>query len=151
MLYLILGILIFFAAHSISILSEGWRNRMVGKLGVLPWKGLYAIVSLIGLILICWGYGLTRENPMILFEPTNFSRYLTIILMLFVFPLVLAANFPGRIKSISKHPLLAATKIWAFAHLFTNGTLADSLLFGSFLVWAIMNSISMKKGVKDLV
>ena len=128
---------------SLSWVKDG--NRMVGKLGVLPWKGLYAVVSLIGFILICWGYRLTRQNPMILFEPTNFSRYFAIILMLFVFPLVLAANFPGRIKSIPKHPLLAATKIWAFAHLLTNGTLADSLLFGSFLVWAIMNRISMKK------
>ena len=145
MLYLFLGILIFFAAHSLSILSEGWRNHMAEKLGVLPWKGLYSVVSIIGFVLICWGYGLARQNPIILFEPPDFARYLALILMLFVFPLFLATNFPGRIKSIVKHPLLAATKIWAFAHLLTNGTLADVLLFGSFLIWAVVDRISMKK------
>jgi uncharacterized membrane protein len=62
-----------------------------------------------------------------------------------VFPLILAAYLPGRIKTAMKHPMLAAVKFWALAHLLANGALADVLLFGSFLVWAIFDRISFKR------
>jgi len=145
MFYLIMGILMFVGTHSISIFNEGWRNRTAENLGAPTWKGLYSIFSLIGFALICWGYGLARQDPMVLYQPLGLTRYLSLLLMFFVFPLILAANFPGRIKTLTKHPLLAATKIWALSHLLTNGTIADVVLFGSLLVWAILCRISLKK------
>lgn len=145
MQYLIGGTFLFFLAHSISMISEKWRNERAQNWGVLRWKAVYSLVSIVGFVLICWGYGLARQNPITLFDPHPYTRYFSIFLMLPVFPLFLAASVPGKIKTRFKHPLLTATKIWAFCHLISNGTLADTILFGSFLVWAILNRISMKK------
>jgi uncharacterized membrane protein len=62
-----------------------------------------------------------------------------------VFPLFLAAYFRGRIQAATRHPMLAAVKLWAAAHLLANGTLADVLLFGAFLAWAVADRLSMKR------
>ena len=145
MTLLIAGLLLFFAPHFVSIISEQWRDRIAGKIGLTPWKGLYSVVSLACFALICIGYGMARQDPIVLYTTPTWMRHVMMLLMVFVFPLFLAANLPGKIKAKAKHPLLAATKIWAFAHLLVNGTLADALLFGSFLAWAVLDRISMKK------
>jgi uncharacterized membrane protein len=106
---------------------------------------MYALVSLAGFVLICYGFGLARQAPLILYSPPAWLRYVAVILMLPVFPLFLAAYLPGRIKTAAKHPMLASVKFWAFAHLLTNGMLADVLLFGGFLVWAVADRISLKR------
>ena len=144
MLFLIVGLVLFFAAHSVSIINEPWRDGVVERIGLVKWKGLYSLVSITGFVLLCWGYSQARQDPIVLYTLPSFMRHAVMLLMLFVFPLALAANLPGRIKSAAQHPLLAATKIWAFAHLLVNGTLADVLLFGSFLAWAVVDRISMK-------
>ncbi|NIO11874.1 MAG: NnrU family protein [Deltaproteobacteria bacterium] len=141
---LIVGLVVFFVPHSISIINEPWRNRVAANIGEQGWKGLYSLVALAGLFLIIWGYGLARLDPVVLYAPPVWLRHFSLVLLIFVFPLLFAAYLPGRIKSATKHPMLAATKIWAFAHLLANGTLADVLLFGSFLVWAVADRISMK-------
>jgi uncharacterized membrane protein len=142
--YLIPGLLLFFGVHCIAIVAPDWRNRMLAKLGEGPWKGLYSLVSIVGFGLMVWGYGLTRHDPVSLYAPPSWLRYATAILMLPVFPLLFAAYFPGRIKTAMKHPMLAATKFWALAHLLANGMLGDVLLFGSFLAWAVLDRISFK-------
>lgn len=144
MTILVLGIIVFFAVHSVSIVNESWRNGVVERIGLKAWKGVYTVIALAGFIMICYGYGLARQDPVVLYSPPAWTRHITMLLMLFVFPLFLAANLPGKIKAGAKQPLLAATKIWALAHLLVNGTLADVLLFGSFLVWAIVDRVSMK-------
>lgn len=144
MVYLIVGLAMFLAAHSISIVNERWRDRIAERIGVWPWKGIYSLVAIPGFVLICWGYGLARQEPLVLYTPPAWMHHIAMLLMVFVFPLFLAANLPGRIKTAVRHPLLAATKIWAFAHLLVNGSLADVLLFGSFLIWAVLDRISMK-------
>jgi len=141
---LVLGLVLFFAAHSVSIVNDAWRNRMAAKLGEWPWQGLYALVSIVGLALIVWGYVLARQEPVLLYTPPVWLRTVAIVLLVPVFPLLLATYLPGRIQSAAKHPMLAATMLWALAHLLVNGTLADVLLFGAFLVWAILDRISMK-------
>ena len=77
-------------------------------------------------------------------------RHITLLLMVPVFPLLLAAYLPGRIKTAMKHPMLAAVKIWALAHLLANGSLADVVLFGTFLVWAIADRISLKRRAQQI-
>jgi uncharacterized membrane protein len=116
MIFLLLGLVLFLGAHSISIANEPWRNRMVARLGENPWKGIYAVVSLVGFALIIWGYGLARQNPVVLYVPPSWFSHIAMVLMVFVFPLLLAAYLPGKIKSATKHPMLLATKIWALAH-----------------------------------
>jgi uncharacterized membrane protein len=145
---LVLGLVLFFAAHSVSIVNEGWRNRMAAKMGHVQWQGVYSLVSLVGVVLIVWGYGLARQEPIVVYAPPVWLRHVALLLLLPVFPLFLAAYLPGRIKTATKHPMLVGTKLWAFAHLLANGMLADVLLFGGFLVWAVVDRISMKRRVE---
>ena len=143
MLILLAGLILFFIPHSISIVNEPWRNRMVERLGEMRWQGLYALVALTGFILIIRGYGLARHNPAIVYAAPPVMRHIAWLLMLPVFPLLVATYAPGRISTVTKHPMLLATILWATAHLLVNGNLPDLLLFGSFLIWAVADRISM--------
>ncbi|MGC1520787.1 MAG: NnrU family protein [Steroidobacteraceae bacterium] len=142
---LILGIAVFLGMHSISIVTPGLRARIVASMGPNRWRGVYSLVSAAGFVLILYGFHLARQAPVVLYVPPAWMRHVTFLLMLPVFPLILAAYLPGRIKTAMKHPMLAAVKFWAFAHLLSNGLLADVLLFGAFLVWAICDRISLKR------
>lgn len=146
MTQLLVGIVLFFGMHSISIVAEPMRNRFAAK-SELGWKAFYGIVSLIGIILMVRGYSDLRQDPTFLYFPPVWLRHVSIVLMLPVFVLFLAPYFPGKIKTVTKHPQLASVKLWAFSHLLANGTLADVLLFGSFLAWAVADRISMKRRV----
>lgn len=140
---LVIGLVIFFAVHSVSIVNDAWRNRVAAKMGQWTWKGLYAVVAIVGLVLIVWGYGLARQAPVVLYVPPAGLRHLSMLLLVPVFPLLFAAYMPGRIQTVTRHPMLLAVQLWAIAHLLVNGTLADVLLFGAFLVWAVVDRISM--------
>ena len=145
MLYLILGLVIFLGVHSVEIVSPTFRSSAVARLGEKPYKGIYSLLSILGFVLLVWGYGVARQQPILMYAPPLWMRHLTLLLMLPVFPLFLAAYLPGRIKTAVKHPMLAAVKAWAFAHLLANGMLADVLLFGGFLLWAVADRISIKR------
>ena len=145
MTYLVAGLLLFLGVHSLAIVAPAWRNAMVARLGAAPWKAIYALVSVIGFVLLVHGYALARAEPVVLYTPPTWTRHLAALLMLPVFPLLFAAYLPGRIKAAVKHPMLTATKAWALAHLLANGTLADVLLFGGFLAWAVVDRISVGK------
>ena len=145
---LIAGLVLFLGVHSIAMVSPSFRARAIQRVGEGAWKGLYALISLVGFVLICYGFGLARQAPVVLYSPPTWLRHVTFLIMLPVFPLVLAAYLPGRIKAAAKHPMLAAVKFWAFAHLLANGSLADVLLFGGFLVWAGVDRMSLKRRVQ---
>jgi uncharacterized membrane protein len=142
---LIIGLVVFLGVHSLAVVSPGLRDRAIGGMGEMAWKGLYSLVSLAGFVLICYGFSLARETPVILYSPPAWLRHVALLVMLPVFPLLIAAYLPGRIKTAAKHPMLAAVKFWALAHLLANGSLADVLLFGGFLAWAVMERISLKR------
>lgn len=146
MLYLILGLVIFFGAH----LFSAFRSRAPGKdlkvkLGYGPYMGLYSLVSVAGFVLIIWGFGAARPAP-ILYQPPVWMAHLNLVLMLPAMILLAAAYAPtGRIKKAVKHPMLAAVKIWALGHLLANGELNSVLLFGSFLAYGVIDRIAVKK------
>ena len=142
---LIAGLLLFLGVHSAAIVAPAWRNDMVRVLGVGPWKTLYSVVAIVGLVLVVIGYGEARMAPVWLYQPPGWLRHLGMLLLLPVFPLLLAAYLPGRIRARLKHPFLVAVKVWALAHLLMNGALADVLLFGAFLAWAVADRISVKR------
>jgi len=142
---LLLGLVVFFGVHSVSIVSDPWRNRMAAKMGGWTWQGVYALVSIVGFVLIVWGYGLARHDPVVIYTPPDWLHPVAMVLLVPVFPLLLATYLPGRIQTAAKHPMLVATKLWAVAHLLANGMLTDLLLFGAFLVWAVLDRISMKQ------
>lgn len=145
MTYLIAGLLLFLGVHSVAIFAPAWRNAMAERLGDAPWKALYSVIALIGFILLVHGYAAARAEPVVLYTPPLWTRHLAALLMLPVFPLLFAAYLPGRIKAAVKHPMLTATKAWALSHLIANGNLADVLLFGGFLAWAVLDRIAAGK------
>lgn len=139
MTILILGLALFLGTHSIRIVANEWRNVQVARHGEMAWKGGYALASLLGFGLIIWGFGVARMSPQVLWQPPAGMRHLSSLLMLACFILLAATYVPrNRIKAAVHHPMLLATVIWALAHLLTNGTLADVLLFGSFLLWSVL-------------
>jgi uncharacterized membrane protein len=147
---LITGLLIFLGAHSVAIVAPDWRERARRRLGEGAWKGLYSVVSIVGFVLLVVGFALARRAPVVLYVPPPWLKPVALLLMVPVFPLLIAAYLPGRIKTATKHPMLAAVKFWALAHLLVNGMLADVLLFGGFLAWAVLDRISLKRRTQAL-
>jgi uncharacterized membrane protein len=145
MTLLILGLVIFLGIHSVAIAAPAWRDAQAAARGERAWKGMFSLVALVGFVLIVIGYGQARQAPLVLYTPPAALRHVALVLMLPVFPLFFAAHLPGRIRSAAKHPMLLAVKIWATAHLLANGSLADVLLFGGFLAWAVADRISLKR------
>jgi len=146
MTLLILGLIVFLGAHSTRIFADGWRSTMIGRLGENGWKATHAVVSLLGFVLIVIGYGAARGEPVVLWQPPVWTRHVASLLTLPAFILLAAAYVPGnRIKNAVGHPMVAGVKLWAFSHLIANGMLADVLLFGSFLAWAIADFISSRR------
>ena len=139
------GLLIFLAIHSVSIVASGWRDAQAGRMGENAWKGLYALVSIVSLVAMIYGYGIARQIPVMVYAPPIALRHLAFLLMLPVFPLLVAAYLPGRIKRLARNPMLLAVILWAASHLLANGTLNDLLLFGAFLVWAVADLISVSR------
>lgn len=146
MLALLAGLVIFLGAHSVRIVADPWRARTIARLGAGPWKGLYSLVSAVGLVLIVWGYGQARLDPVVVWVPPVWTRHLAAVLVLPAFVLIAAGNMRGtRLKARLGHPMVLGTKLWAFAHLIANGMLADVVLFGSFLAWAIVDYASARR------
>jgi uncharacterized membrane protein len=146
MTYLIAGLIIFLGVHALPM-RPVLRGRMRERLGDLGYKGVFALVSLLGLVLIVHGYGMARAaGSPVLYSPPLWMSHVTILLMAPVFVLLVAAYAPtGTVKARSKHPMILAVKIWALAHLLANGDLASIVLFGSFLAWGVVDRISLKR------
>lgn len=143
--YLIFGLLLFFGGHSAAIFAPQWRERMVLWIGAGAWRGAYSVISLLGLLVLMHGYSLARVSPIVWYTPPSWMHTVTRLLMVPVFPLLLAAYVPGRIQAAARHPMLVAIKLWACAHLLANGMAADVLLFGGFLAWAVIDRISLRR------
>ena len=138
LIYLVAGLVVFLGVHSSRMLADGWRSRTIERLGAKPWKAVYALVSLAGLALLVWGFGVARQQPVQLWSPPVGLRHAAALLTWLAFVLLAAAYVPGnQIKARLHHPMLLGTKVWALAHLLANGTLAGAILFGSFLLWAV--------------
>ncbi|MTI00382.1 NnrU family protein [Roseibium sp. RKSG952] len=144
MVYFLLGLIVFFVAHTVPMFPVT-RQRLVAGMGPVSYRISYSIVSLVSLIVMIHGYAQVLGTTPILYDPPHWARHLTMLLMLPVFPLLIAAYVQGRIKRVAKHPMLVAVKFWALAHLLVRGDLASVLLFGSFLVWAVADRISVKR------
>ncbi|MGZ5847250.1 MAG: NnrU family protein, partial [Ramlibacter sp.] len=146
MAVLLLGLVLFLGVHSTRIVADGWRAGMLARLGERPWKGLYSLVSLLGFALIVWGFARARQSPVVLWTPPRGMNHVAALLMVVSFVLLAAAYVPRNgIKARLHHPMVLGVKTWAFAHLLANGTLADVVLFGAFLVWAIADFASSRR------
>ena len=137
MTILVLGLVIFLALHSTRLVSETGRERAIARIGEGPWKGIYSALSGIGFVLIVWGFSRARYDAPQLWTPLTWARHITMLLMLVA--LILFAGFlfkRSHIAVITHHPMLWSVLLWSVGHLFANGSAADLLLFGPFLVWS---------------
>lgn len=149
---LVLGLVLFLGVHSTRIFAEGWRTSTMESFGEREYKLLYSLLSIAGFVLIVWGYGLARQEPTVLWNaPPVWLRHLVSLLTLAAFVLLVAAYVPGNhLKVKLRDPMILGVKLWAFAHLLVNNTLADVVLFGSFLVWAVLDFRSARQRRKTL-
>lgn len=139
MTWLALGLALFLGMHLTRALAPRWRDTQRARLGENGWKGLYTVLSLIGFGLILWGYSQARLQPVVLWAPIRGMNHAAALLMLVAMVLLAAAYVPrNHLKAKLQHPMTLSVKVWAFAHLIANNTLADLMLFGSFLVWSIL-------------
>ena len=142
---LVLGLAVFIGTHALTI-ARGVRAALIGQIGEAPFKIVYALLSLLGIVLIAWGFGHYRAAGWIdVWHPPAWMRHVTVALMWPSIVLVVAAYSPGRIKTTLKHPMLVGVKLWAFAHLLSNGDLGSIVLFGGILAWAVVDRISLKR------
>ena len=145
LLILILGLLLFLGAH-VFVTFRAARAGLMARLGEGPYKGLFSLVAIAGVVLIGWGFGLYRQSSWIeVWSPPAFMRHVTVALVWPACIMVVAAYLPGRIKIAARHPMLAGVKLWAFAHLLANGDLGGIVLFGSVLAWGIYARIAAKR------
>lgn len=144
---LVLGLIVFLGIHSTRIVAEGARQRFIAARGLNAWKGVYTVAAIAGLWLIGWGYGQARQQPIVLWPaPPLWVAHFSGLLVLIAFVLLVAAYVPGNgIKARLHHPMILGVKLWAFAHLIANNTLADVLLFGGFLAWAIADFAASRR------
>ena len=140
MILLLAGLILFLGMHSIRIAAEGTRGELIARLGPLAYKGVYSLVSLIGLVLIIKGYAAARETPVELWPAWSAGRHVAALFTLLAFVLWVAAYVPrNSIKTKLRHPMVLGVKVWALGHLVANNSLADALLFGGFLLWAVLS------------
>jgi uncharacterized membrane protein len=146
MITLVAGLVVFLSAHSVRVFADDWRAARIDAMGEQRWKLVYSLVSIVGFVLIVYGYGQARHAPVVLYTPPVWTRHLAALLTLPAFVLVAAAYVRGtRIKARVGHPMVLGVKVWAFAHLLANGTLADVILFGSFLAWAVVDYLAARR------
>ena len=141
MALLIIGIVVFLGIHLLPTF-QGLRQGLIDKLGENGYKAFFSIASILGFVLLIYGYANAPYIPV--WTPPVWTRHLALLLMVPAFVFIVAAYVPGRIKKAVKHPMLAAIKTWAFAHLISNGDLAGIILFGSFLAYAVYDRIALK-------
>lgn len=146
MTLLIVGLVLFLGVHSVRIFADGWRSRMMARLGEKGWKGLYSLVSIAGFVLLIYGFGLARQQAVLLYVPPLWLRHLNALFTLIAFVLVAAAYVPrNHFKAKLGHPMLAGVKTWSFGHLLATGMLHDVVLFGAFLLWAVVDFVVSRR------
>ena len=142
---LVLGLVVFVGAHAVPA-RPALRAALVGRLGAGGYRAAFGILSVLGFVLIVYGFGLARsEGVPVLYYPPAWTRHIAMLLMLFAFILLPATYLPGRLKATVKHPMITAVKTWALAHLLVNGDVASLFLFGTFLAWGVYDRISLKR------
>jgi uncharacterized membrane protein len=140
MVTLIAGLILFLGVHSVRVFAEGWRARVIAQRGERLWKAGVAVLSIVGFVLILQGFGHARAETAVAWSPPRWTHDIAGLLTLAAFVLVVAAYVPGNaIKARLHDPMILGVKAWAFGHLLANGTVADIVLFGSFLAWAVLD------------
>ena len=145
MIWLLIGLFVFLGIHSVRMIAPDWREAKISTIGLGKWMCVYSLVSTASIVLIIWGYGKAWENNSVLYAPPDWGRHSAWMLMAMAFVLMTFNMRSSRLAPLIKHPFLLSVILWSVAHLLANGDVASVVLFGSFLVWALINRISVSK------
>jgi uncharacterized membrane protein len=137
---LIIGLALFLGIHVLPMFP-GVRDRAVGTLGEGPYKAVFSLASLGGLVLIVWG--MSMAEFVAVYDPPSWGRHVTMLLVLLAFICLVSFHMKGRIRQILRHPFLTAIILWGVGHLLANGDLASILLFGGFIVYSIVDILAV--------
>jgi uncharacterized membrane protein len=141
----ILGLVVFLGMH-VFVTMRDRRAVVVARIGEWPYRGLFSLVSIVGIVLIGYGFAAYRAaGPIMVWYPPGWTRHIVVALMWPASIMIAAAYIPGNIKRMLKHPMLVGVKTWALAHLCANGDLGGIILFGSVLAWAVYDRITLKR------
>src|SRR5271166_5496452 len=141
----IIGLVVFLGTH-VFVTMRDHRAAVVARIGEWPYRGLFSLVSIVGIVLIGYGFAAYRTaGPIMVWYPPAWTRHIVVALMWPASIMVVAAYIPGNIKRVLKHPMLVGVKTWAFAHLCANGDLGGIILFGTVLAWAVYDRITLKR------
>jgi uncharacterized membrane protein len=142
---MIYGLFVFLGVHVVPLIFPRWRQRQIDRFGERPWKGVFALVALLGLVLVCVGFGRARQLPLVLYAPPPAMDHLNALFTLVAFVLLAAAYVPrNHMKSALGHPMLLGVAVWASGHLLATGMLHDVVLFGAFLAWALPMAVWLR-------
>jgi uncharacterized membrane protein len=146
MVYLIVGLVLFLGVHSVRIVADGWRTQMLQRVGARVYRGVYSLLALLGFGLVIYGFGVARENPVMLWIAPQGMRHAAALFTLLAFIFLAAVYVPrNAIKARMHHPMVLGVKAWALGHLLANGSVAHVLLFGSFLAWGVLSFITSRR------
>jgi uncharacterized membrane protein len=137
---LIAGLVVFFGIHLLPLVP-GARNALALRMGERGYKGTFALVSLVGLVLIVMGFGRT-DSQRLLFQPWPIARVAARELVPIAFILLASSHMRGYIRATLKHPMMIGVAIWALVHLLANGDVPGTLVFGAFFVYAVVDIVS---------
>ena len=140
MLILLAGLLILLGAHSVRIVADDWRTRTIDSIGAMRWKLFYGLISLAGFVLVVVGFPAARAGAGELWPPPPGAALLALLLTVPAFILTVAGYVPGsHLKARLGHPMVLGVALWALAHLLATGRSVDVVLFGAFLIWAVVD------------
>ena len=146
MITLVVGLVVFLGVHWIGVLAPQWRAARVAQIGLGRWKLAFSILSLVGLGIVIWGYGMARTQSVVLWTAPAVMRHVTALLSVIAFILVVASHAPrNHFKAALGHPMTVGIGLWALGHLLVNGALHDVILFGAFLAWALVTYVTRRR------
>lgn len=140
---LTLGVLLWSVTHLFASMGAGARGRLQAAIGQGPYRGLFSLTLVVALILIVVGWRSMSPEP--LYVPPAGMRYVTILLVPIAIVLFTSSRAPTDIKRFIRHPQLTGVKLWAVAHLLSNGEYRSLILFGGLLAWAVLEVIFINR------
>lgn len=141
MTLMISGMLLFVLIHLIPAFKPV-RSALTGALGENPYKGIFTILSIIGIGLLVSGY--RSMSAEVVWQPPAWGRTMTMILVPMALILLAAMHGSSNIKRWVRNPMLWGFMLWSGGHLLSNGNLRDLLLFGTFLVYSLVGMASVE-------
>jgi len=135
---LILGLALWCGGHFFKRIAPDARAGMGAKA-----RGPIALVLLAGIILMVVGYRMSDGAVFWGRHPATVG--INNLLMLLSVYLFAVSGMKTALARKMRHPMLAAVKVWALAHLLVNGDAASFILFGGLLAWAVAEMIVINR------